>query len=207
MFRTLALLRSLQSAHHSLQDAQATIQQACDYRWLRKAFARGVPMAAPLTLRDGTPALAMTLPFVATAERCRGGKWPEDPDKREKCRVEGADACRAAGAPGYRTLESLSQGLVQGAVTVLGEAARFEYLLNQQALTLTWRRLASLSPDRARALLDALPDSETGDAERDGLFLLEVRVPGADGAIRPCGEWLDRRLDQYRRLLPTARRS
>lgn len=41
MFRTLAMLRSLQSAHASLQDTRETIQRACDYRWLRRAFPTG----------------------------------------------------------------------------------------------------------------------------------------------------------------------
>ncbi|MCG6657827.1 hypothetical protein HOP52_08675 [Halomonas campisalis] len=206
MFRTLAMLRSLQSAHDSLQDTRETIQRACDYRWLRRAFPGGVLTARSRRLHDGTPAVTITLPFVATAERMRGGNWPSAAAEREGCRVDGAHACRAAGAPTYRTLESLSQGLAHGAVGVLPDAARFDYLLRQRALTLTWRRVASLSIEQARALLETLGDDAEA-AKRDGLLLLEVSVPCADDGVQASGEWLDGRLDQYRRLLPSAKRS
>ncbi|MFG6158007.1 hypothetical protein ACGTNG_04285 [Halomonas sp. 1390] len=199
IFRTLSLLRSLQGAHHTAQDARARIQQACDYRWLKGQLAHGMIAAREARLDDGTPAVPVVVPFVATPERCRGGRWPDDPEAREGCYVEGSHACRAAGAPGYRTLESLSQGLVQGGMAVLKDAARFQYLVERQALRLTWRRVESLTPDLAGQLGQRLAAS---GSERHGLFLLEIRLPAAASDIALNGEWLDRCLDRYRRILP-----
>ncbi|MBB3330344.1 hypothetical protein BDK63_001201 [Halomonas campaniensis] len=196
MFRTLTLLRSLQGAHHSLKDAQATVQQACDYRWLREALRGGVITRTDAALADGTPAVVVTLSFVATPARLAGGKWPEDPAERERCFVVGTHACRAAGAPRYRTLESLSQGLVHGAAAVLTDTARFQYLLDQQALRLTWRRPGGLPEALAHRLLG------TETAGHHGCFLLEVRVPSPPVEGAPSGAWLDRMLDRYRRILP-----
>lgn len=96
---------------------------------------------------------------------------------------------------------------MHGAVGVLPDAARFDYLLNQRALTLTWRRTASLPEKLARSLLETLDPEAAEVAERRGLLLLEVSVPCADDRIQASGEWLDERLDQYRRLLPSAPRS
>ncbi|SEK94323.1 hypothetical protein SAMN04488129_105180 [Halomonas daqiaonensis] len=203
IFRTLALLRSLQGAHHTVSDAQARIQQACDYRWLRRQLGQGMLGSRHTSLADGTPAVSVVLPFVATPGRRRGGRWPEAPDERERCFVEGTHACRAAGAPGYRKLESLSQGLVQGGMAVLKDAARFQYLLDQQALRLSWRRPGTLAPDLTRQLGHYLSD---GAAERHGLFLLTVKVPASPPEGAPNGTWLDNCLDRYRRILPTARR-
>lgn len=200
ILRTLSLLRSLQGAHHTVSDAQARIQQACDYRWLRRQLGHGRVDARQTSLADGTPAVMVVLPFVATPARRRGGRWPEDPAERERCFVEGAHACRAAGAPGYRRLESLSQGLVQGGMAVLKDAARFQYLLDQQALRLTWRRPGALPPGLARQLGRRLPD---GDAERHGLFLLTVKVPASPPEETPNAAWLDGCLDRYRHILPT----
>lgn len=157
LLRTLSLLRSLQGAHHTTQDARARIQQACDYRWLASQLPHGVIVPRATRLDDGTPAVPVMVPFVATPERRRGGRWPADPEARERCYVEGGHACRAAGAPGYRTLESLSQGLVQGGMAVLKDAARFQYLEEREALRLTWRRLASLPADLAGGSAAALP--------------------------------------------------
>lgn len=200
ILRTLSLLRSLQGAHHTVTDAQARIQQACDYRWLRRQLSHGVVAARQATLADGTPAISVVLPFVATPSRRRGGHWPQDPDERERCFVEGAHACRAAGAPGYRKLESLSQGLAHGGMAILKDAARFQYLLDQRALRLTWRRPDSLSPDLARQLGQRLTD---GDAACHGLFLLTLKVPAPALEGAPTGAWLDGCLDRYRRILPT----
>ncbi|MDZ7852226.1 MAG: hypothetical protein U5L98_06120 [Halomonas sp.] len=200
ILRTLSLLRSLQGAHHTISDAQARIQQACDYRWLRRQMGHGVIDSRRASMPDGTPAVSVVLPYVATPGRSRGGRWPEDPDERERCFVEGAHACRAAGAPGYRKLESLSQGLAQGGMAVLKDAARFQYLLDQQALRLAWRRPGTLPSDLARQLGHCLPE---GDAERHGLFLLTVKVPTSPPEGRPNGAWLDGCLDRYRRILPT----
>ncbi|MDX1466256.1 MAG: hypothetical protein R3215_11195 [Halomonas sp.] len=199
LFRTLSLLRSLQGAHHTAQDARARIQQACDYRWLKGQLPHGVLAERATRLDDGTPAVPVVVPFVATPERRRGGRWPEDPDERERCYVEGGHACRAAGAPGYRTLESLSQGLVQGGMAVLKDAARFQYLDERGALRLTWRRAESLPPDLAGRLGRHLA---AAGGERHGLFLLEVRLPAAAGEVVLEGDWLDRCLDRYRRILP-----
>lgn len=200
ILRTLSLLRSLQGAHHTVTDAQARIQQACDYRWLRRQLGHGVVGGRQASLADGTPAVSVVLPFVATPARRRGGRWPQDPDERERCFVEGAHACRAAGAPGYRKLESLSQGLAQGGMAILKDAARFQYLLDQQALRLTWRRSGTLPPDLVRQFGRRLPD---GDAERHGLFLLTLKVPASPPEGSPDGAWLDGNLDRYRRILPT----
>lgn len=202
MFRTLALLRSLQGAHQSLEDAQASVQQACDYRWLREQLPRGVVTGTDDTMSDGTPAVTITLPFLATPARRQGGKWPEAPDERERCHVEGAHACRAAGAPAYRKLESLSQGLAHGALAVMKDAARFDYLLTHHALRLTWRRLDHLDGPLARHLGRWLSDGPQR-AERHGLFLLELKVPGASADVSLEGQWLDTRTDQYRRIVPS----
>lgn len=200
LFRTLSLLRSLQGAHHTAQDARDRIQQACDYRWLKGQLAHGVITARAARLDDGTPAVPVVVPFVATPERRRGGRWPEDPDERERCYVEGSHACRAAGAPGYRTLESLSQGLVQGGMAVLKDAARMQYLVDRQALRLSWRRAETLAPELAGRLGHRLA---AADSERHGLFLLEIRLPAAASEVILEGDWLDRCLDRYRRILPT----
>ncbi|TDO06885.1 MULTISPECIES: hypothetical protein [Halomonas] len=201
ILRTLSLLRSLQGAHHTVSDAQSRIQQACDYRWLRRQMRHAVIAARQASLADGTPAVSVVVPFVATPARRRGGRWPQDPDERERCFVEGAHACRAAGAPGYRKLESLSQGLAQGGMAVLKDAARFQYLLDQQALRLTWRRSGSLPNDLARQLGQRLCDD---DAERHGLFLLTLKVPASPPSGSLEGAWLDNCLDRYRRILPTS---
>jgi len=200
LLRTLSLLRSLQGAHHTVSDAQARIQQACDYRWLRRQLGHGLIAARQATLADATPAVAVVLPYIATPSRRRGGNWPADLEARERCYVEGTHACRAAGAPAYRTLESLSQGVVQGGMAILKDAARFQYLLDQQALRLTWRRPGNLSPDLARQLDRQLASAET---ERHGLFLLTVKVPAPLPAGAPSGTWLDAALDRYRRILPS----
>lgn len=200
ILRTLSLLRSLQGAHHTVTDAQARIQQACDHDWLRRQLRHGIVSARGTALADDTPAVSVIVPFVATPARRRGGRWPADPDEREGCFVEGAHACRAAGAPAYRKLESLSQGVAQGGMAVLKDAARFQYLLDQQALRLTWRRPGSLPPDLARQLSRRLPDS---DSEHNGLFLLTIKVPAPPPDGTPDGAWLDGRVDRYRRLLPT----
>ncbi|PAU78059.1 hypothetical protein [Halomonas salipaludis] len=195
MLRTLSLLRSLHGAHHSLADARATVQRACDYRWLRGAMAGGHVSESSQPLADGTPCMTLTQLFSATAGRLSGGNWPADAEARERCRVEGAHACRAAGAPAYRTLESLSQGLVHGAMSVLKDAARFDYLLEQQALRLTWRR-----PQRLEGALAALAARRLGQAPQ-GVFVLALRVPGRELNHAADGEWLDQQLDRYRKLL------
>mgnify|MGYP000388473299 CR=1 FL=1 len=200
ILRTLSLLRSLQGAHQTASDAQARIQQACDYRWLRRQLGHGIIDTRQTSMADGTPAVSVVVPFVATPARRRGGRWPQDLDERERCFVEGAHACRAAGAPAYRKLESLSQGLAEGGWAVLKDATRFQYLLDQQALRLTWRRPGSLAPDLARQLGRRLPDA---DAERHGLFLLTLKVPASRPQSAPSGAWLDSCLDRYRRILPT----
>jgi hypothetical protein len=195
ILRTLSLLRSLQGASHSLKDAQATVQQACDYRWLRGELRHGVITDGATALADGTPAVAITLAYPATRARLAGGRWPEDPAERERCFVEGAHACRAAGAPAYRTLESLSQGVVHGAAAVLTDAARLQYLLDRRALRLTWRRPEHLP----EALGRRLGDGETSAA---GAFLLTFRVPARREEVELDGAWLDHSLDRYRRILP-----
>lgn len=196
MLRTLSLLRSLTSAHHSLEEARTTIQQARDYRWLAERLERGVIVAPATALEDGTPAVALVLAFPATPRRLAGGNWPAEAEARERCLVEGAHACRAAGAPGYRTLESLSQGLVHGAVNVLADAARFQYLQRHRALRLTWRRFGHLPEPLSQRLTCG------GETGRQGLLLLELRVPGRPPTGTTDGAWLDRRLDRYRRILP-----
>ncbi|MEQ6916705.1 hypothetical protein [Halomonas aquatica] len=198
IFRTLSLLRSLQGAQHSVTDAQARIQQACDYRWLRGQLVHGIIGEHETRLADGTPATSVVVPFVATPERRRGGRWPDDPAERERCFVEGAHACRAAGAPGYRKLESLSQGVAQGGMSVLKDAARLKYLVDQQALRLTWRRVEALPPDLARKLGRRLA---VAGSERHGLFLLDVRLPASPREVSLNGDWLDHCLDRYRRIL------
>ncbi|SDL39647.1 hypothetical protein SAMN05192555_104111 [Franzmannia pantelleriensis] len=195
MLRALSLLRSLHGAHHSLEDARASVQRACDYRWLRGAMAGCHVTESPRPLADATPCLVLTQLFPATAGRLRGGNWPTDAGARERCRVEGAHACRAAGAPAYRTLESLSQGLVHGAMTVLIDAARLDYLIEQQALWLSWRR-----PERLDGALAGLAGQRLGQASQ-GVFVLELRVPGRDAQGAPNADWLDRQLDRYRKLL------
>ncbi|MFY0991520.1 hypothetical protein [Halomonas sp. C05BenzN] len=200
MLRTLSMLRSLMSAHHTLDDARSTIQLACDYRWLKDELPHGVITATAAVLDDGTPALTITLAYPATPRRRRGGRWPEDPVERERCYVEGLGACRAAGAPAYRTLESLSQGLVHGAASVLTDAARLQYLLDRQALRLTWRRADRLEPPLARCLGNRLARDKAGS---EGVFLLELQVPGRAEEASLDGAWLDRMLDRYRRILPT----
>ncbi len=203
IFRTLALLRSLQSAHHSMEDAQAKVQRACDYRWLRERFPGGTVLCRDTRLTDGTPAAAIVLPFTATPALRRGGKWPDDTAEREGCHVEGAGACRAAGAPSYRRLESLSQGVANGAMSVLKDAARFDYLVEHQALRLTWRRADHL-PGAISRRLSHRPERGEDAASRHGVFLLEVKVPGAGPQGALSRDWLDKRLDQYRRLLPAS---
>ncbi|MBD3895771.1 hypothetical protein IEI94_07885 [Halomonas sp. ML-15] len=200
MLRTLSLLRSLRSAHHSLEDTRATVQRACDYRWLRDAMAGCHVAGSSRPLADGTPCIALTQLFTATAGRLRGGNWPADAEARERCRVEAAHACRAAGAPAYRTLESLSQGLVHGGMSVLKDAARLDYLTQQQALWLHWRR-----PDRLEQTLAKLAGQRLGQAPQ-GVFVLELRVPGGNAQGAPGGDWLDQQLDRYRKLLPARRR-
>lgn len=203
ILRTLALLRSLQSAHHTMEDAQAKVQRACDYRWLRERFPGGSVLRRDDRLPDGTPAAAIVLAFPATPALRRGGKWPYDAEEREACHVEGAGACRAAGAPAYRKLESLSQGVANGAMAVLKDAARFDYLVEHQALRLTWRRADHL-PEAISLRLShrGVPDEDA--ACRHGVFLLEVKVPGVGPHDALSGDWLDKRLDQYRRLLPAS---
>ncbi|MBS9404465.1 hypothetical protein KG088_12565 [Halomonas sp. TRM85114] len=201
MFRTLAILRSLQSAHHTLEDVQVSLQKACDYRWLREQLPCGVVTDTNDTLSDGTPALTITLPFLATSARRQGGKWPEAPDERERCHVEGAHACRAAGAPAYRKLESLSHGLVHGALAVLKDAARFDYLLTTNAIRLTWRCLEHIDGPLKSELGRWLDDRDQL-AGRHGLFLLEVKIPSATPHVSLHGKWLDTQTDTYRRIVP-----
>lgn len=203
ILRTLALLRSLHSAHHSMEDAQAKVQRACDYRWLRAQFPGGTVLRRDSRLPDGTPAVAIVLPFTATPALRRGGKWPYDAEERENCHVEGAGACRAAGAPSYRRLESLSQGVANGAMSVLKDAARFDYLIEHQALRLTWRRADHLPGPIARRLSHR-PERGADSAGRHGVFLLEVKIPGDGPQAALSGDWLDKRLDLYRRLLPAS---
>lgn len=198
MLRTLALFRSLAGAHRSLEEVQAAIQQACDYRWLRDELRRAVP-GPGVTLSDGTPGHALILPYPASAERMAGGAWPREPAEREGCVVVGGHACRAAGAPRHRTLESLSQGLVHGAAAVSTDASRFRYLLEREALRLTWRRRATLDARLGEALAARLPAPA---GEESALLLLELRLPGREANARHDGAWLDRQLDRYRRLLP-----
>src|SRR5690554_6993277 len=61
---------------------------------------------------------------VTGVQTCALPIWPEAPEEREGCFVEGDHACRAAGAPAYRTLDSLSRGVAEGAAGVLTDAAR-----------------------------------------------------------------------------------
>jgi hypothetical protein len=88
-------------------------------------------------------------------------------------------------------------------MSVLKDAARFDYLIEHQALRLTWRRADHLPDALSRRLSHGGSPSQDA-ASRHGIFLLEVKVPGTDpqGALE--GDWLDKRLDQYRRLLPSA---
>ena len=195
ILRTLSLLRSLQGASQSLEDAQATVQQACDYRWLRDEMPHGVVADGDTTLADGTPAATIALTYPATPARLAGGRWPEEPEAREGCFVAGDHACRAAGAPAYRTLESLSQGLVHGAAAVLTDAARLQYLVDRQALRLTWRRPEHLPEALARRL-------GTATTAASGHFLLTLKVPARRDEVALSGAWLDRTLDRYRRILP-----
>lgn len=195
MLRTLALLRSLQGASHTAQRARATIQRACDYRWLRDEFSRGAVTEPDARLSDGTPAVAVTLVYSATPQRLAGGRWPDDPAQREGCRVEGAHACRAAGAPAYRTLESLSRGVSEGAAAVLADAARMTYLVEHAALSLTWRR-----PQNLPAMLQ--PRLEGDGTGGQGVFLLTLKVPARHAELEWSGAWLDRALDRYRHILP-----
>lgn len=195
ILRTLSLLRSLKGASHTAQEARATVQQACDYRWLRGQLAGGVITDADTRLNDGTPAVAITLAYPATPERLAGGRWPEAPEEREGCFVEGDHACRAAGAPAYRTLESLSRGVAEGAAAVLTDAARLGYLIDRGALRLTWRRPEALHEPLRRRL------PAPGRAGQ-GLFLLTLKVPARRDEVELDGTWLDRTLDRYRRILP-----
>ncbi|PWV83130.1 hypothetical protein [Halomonas sp. A11-A] len=195
ILRTLSLLRSLQGASHTAQEAQATVQQACDYRWLRGELHHGAITEPSTALADGTPGVTITLAYPATRARLAGGRWPETPEERERCFVEGAHACRAAGAPAYRTLESLSRGLAEGAASVLTDAARLQYLLQQRALRLAWRRPEALPPALARRL-------DSGGPAADGVFLLALSVPARREEVVLNGAWLDRTLDRYRRILP-----
>ncbi|WP_416140094.1 hypothetical protein ACM26W_06900 [Halomonas sp. HK25] len=195
ILRTLSLLRSLQGASHTARDAQATVQQACDYRWLRGELHHGAITEPATALADGTPAVAVTLAYPATRARLAGGRWPESLEERERCFVAGAHACRAAGAPAYRPLESLSWGLAFGAATVLTDTARFQYLIDQHALRLTWRRPQHLPEALARRLT-------AGSAAPPGVFLLTLTVPARREEVTLSGAWLDRTLDRYRRILP-----
>ncbi|MGJ7457254.1 hypothetical protein [Halomonas sp. RA08-2] len=195
ILRTLALLRYLQGASHTAQEAQATVQQACDYRWLRGELHHGVITDPTTALADDTPAVAITLAYPATRARLAGGRWPENLGERERCFVEGAHACRAAGAPPYRPLESLSRGLAYGAASVLTDSARMQYLIDQRALRLVWRRPGHLPEALARRLT-------AGSAATPGVFLLEVRVPARRDEMALRGVWLDQALDRYRRILP-----
>lgn len=186
-----------------MEDAQAKVQRACDYRWLSARFPGGTVLSRDSRLSDGTPATAIVLPFTATPALRRGGKWPDDAEERESCHVEGAGACRAAGAPSYRRLESLSQGVANGAMSVLKDAARFDYLIEHQALRLTWRRVEHLPGPIARRLSQR-PEGGGDIAGHNGVFLLEIKIPGDGPQAALSREWLDKRLDQYRRLLPAS---
>lgn len=194
ILRTLSLLRSLQSASHTADDARGTIQQASDYRWLREALGHGAVGRDEARLSDGTPARVINLAYPATTRRLAGGNWPEAPAARERCHVSGQHACRAAGAPAYRTLESLSRGLAEGGIAVLRDASRFQYLLDRDALALTWRRPQGLPTGLSPRLAE--PGSQAG------WLLLELRVPGTAPPGHLTGAWLDERLDRYRRILP-----
>ncbi|MGE4535057.1 hypothetical protein [Halomonas sp.] len=194
ILRTLSLLRSLQGARDTADEARGRVQQASDYRWLRDQLRHGAVVDEASRLADGTPALAIALAYPATAKRLAGGHWPEAPEARERCHVAGTHACRAAGAPAYRTLESLSRGVAEGAIAVLRDAARFQYLLERDALELAWRR-----PERLPAGLAAALPAASGAS---GWFLLTLRVPGTPPPPRLGGAWLDERLDRYRRILP-----
>ncbi|MCA1769711.1 MAG: hypothetical protein LC652_07045 [Halomonas sp.] len=195
ILRTLSLLRSLQGASHTAKDAQATVQQACDYRWLRGELHHGAVSGPATALADGTPAVTITLAYPATRARLAGGRWPEAVEERERCFVEGAHACRAAGAPAYRTLESLSQGLAFGAASILKDTARLQYLIDQHALRLTWHQPQHLPEALARRLT-------AGNAATPGVFLLSLKVPARREEVELSGAWLDRALDRYRRILP-----
>lgn len=195
ILRTLSLLRSLQGASHTAQTAQATVQQACDYRWLRGELHHGAITQPATALADGTPAVAIGLAYPATRARLAGGRWPGNLEERERCFVEGAHACRAAGAPAYRTLESLSRGLAFGVVSVLTDSARLQYLVDQRALRLTWRRPEALPDGLARRLT-------AGNTTAPGVLLLALTVPARREGVELSGAWLDHTLDRYRRILP-----
>lgn len=194
ILRTLSLLRSLQGASHTADEARGTIQQASDYRWLRGELRHGAISRHDARLSDGTPALVIALAYPATARRLAGGNWPDAPGARERCHVSGQHACRAAGAPAYRTLESLSRGLAEGGIAVLRDATRFQYLLDRDALGLTWCRAEGLPDSLSPRLVE--PDAVTG------WFLLELRVPSTTQPKHLTGAWLDQCLDRYRRILP-----
>ncbi|WP_027961633.1 hypothetical protein [Halomonas halodenitrificans] len=194
ILRTLSLLRSLQSASHTADEARDTIQQASDYAWLRQELRHGAITRDDTRLSDGTPARIIALAWPATARRLAGGNWPEAPEARERCHVSGQHACRAAGAPAYRTLESLSRGLAEGGIAVLRDASRFQYLIDNNALELTWCRPQGLPAGLTPRLVE--PDS------RVGWFLLELRTPGTAPPSHLTGAWLDECLDRYRRILP-----
>ncbi|TDB00787.1 hypothetical protein [Halomonas marinisediminis] len=194
ILRTLSLLRSLQGASQTASQARGTVQQASDYRWLRHELRHGTLTHSDARLADGTPGVAITLAYPATTGRMAGGSWPVSPAARERCHVAGQHACRAAGAPAYRTLESLSRGLAEGGIAVLRDAARFQYLLDRDALGLAWCRPESLPKDLSARLAE--PGVETG------WLLLELRVPETTPPQRLSGTWLDTCLDRYRRILP-----
>ncbi len=194
ILRTLSLLRSLQGASQTADQARGTVQQASDYRWLRHELRHGVLTRSDARLADGTPAVAITLAYPATTSRMAGGSWPASPDARERCHVAGQHACRAAGAPAYRTLESLSRGLAEGGIAVLRDAARFQYLLDRDALGLSWCRPEGLPAALSARLIE--PGADTG------WLLLELRVPETTPPQRLSGAWLDTCLDRYRRILP-----
>lgn len=199
MLRTLSLLRSLRSTQQSLAETRATIQRARDYHWLSRAMAGSHFNTAASPLADATPCTALIQLFPATPERLRGGNWPDDAEARERCLVEGQHACRAAGAPAYQTMESLTQGLVHGALSVLNDAARLNYLIDRQALRLTWRR-----PNHLDATLAPLAGRYLSQGT-EGLFILELKVPGRDTQYAPSAKWLDGQVDRYRKLLPPTR--
>lgn len=199
MLRTLSLLRSLRSSQQSLTETRATIQRARDYHWLSRAMTGSHLSMAASPLADATPCIALIQLFPATPERLRGGNWPDGAEARERCLVEGQHACRAAGAPAYQTLESLSQGLVHGALSVFNDAARFDYLISRQALRLTWRH-----PSHLDAALAPLASRQLSQGQNSkGVFILELKVPGRDIQHAPSTKWLDRQIDCYRKLLPS----
>lgn len=196
ILRTLSLLRSLQGASQTADEARGHVQQASDYRWLRHELRHGVLKRTDARLADGTPALAIALAYPATPQRLSGGNWPATTEARERCHVAGTHACRAAGAPAYRTLESLSRGVAEGAIAVLRDAARFQYLLDRDALGLAWCRPEGLPAALSARLV------EPGTGTDTGWFLLTLRVPGTTPPPHLTGVWLDECLDRYRRILP-----